>query len=310
MRAPRYESYNGRLLELFREVYRKNPELSPDVLLTGFYGIWGPGDFSLKTYVLIVVRRGKEATSLAELQKAADGLTAVEDFGERVAAQTQAGWYSQWYLGTRCQIQALKGQKELFEYRGLTQEVARASARLSAREAERERSEASFRLLGKREAQRVCFVDTLAMRKACTVHGLMLLVIVLSSCLAVSLFLFELKPARKLKITPRLQRIAALAVDYFPVVLVLNGIAFLTLFQPYARTFNALLSEDLTQWRSDELRDSYQYLLSAPDWALSNVSEALFSPYHLWIIFTAVLSAIALFITMRGFLRVARGYSK
>lgn len=295
-RAPRYESYNACMLQLFRESYRQNPELSPWILLRGFYGVRKPMGFAVKTYVSILVRRGEEASSPEDLRRATEGLTTVEHFGERLSQQIPTGSGS--WLGFWVQSEALKGQKQLLQYRGWPQEAAAAGTRLSvALEAARKRSVAeSFHWKPNWKSR----------LRSYAVHALMLIAIVLSSWLGVSLFLFELKLAKKLRIKPRLLRIAAYGVDYCPAILILDGITILAIFQPYARALHALVSGNLTKLQTDEFLGLYRSLLFTGS-AVLGYPRQILSPSYFWTILTAVLSAVALFILLRGFWRLARG---
>ena len=296
LRAPRCESYDARLIELFREGYQKHPGLSPLAFLRSFIrGVRDPEYQALWTYVSILVRRGKEANSPDERRKAAEGLVSVEQFVLRLNREfppdSPKGWGA-----TMLTFEVLTEQKELFEYHGLTQDAAAVQKRISeVGEAERKRTEARRRVLPLAEAQgRSDFY------KGYTVHGLLLMAMVLSFWFTASLLLFEFKLVRKLRIEVRLQRIGAFAVDYCPVILILDGIALMTLFQPYARVFRALVSGNVKQ--SDEFSlNFYGLITNVPFGALP-----IFTPYCKWLILILALSGIALFILARGFLRVVR----
>ena len=292
-RSSRYDAYFTRHWQLVREAWNRNASLSPSL---AFVSLWAhplPDWFSIKSYADILVQKTHEASGAGYAEQARSLLQEVDSFGRRMTNQSETD--SEKLLGLDLSRRATRELRDLYEGTGQKNESLEAAKQLQQIEERRVSLLHSFRRM---EETRLRALERSGLRvQLSAVLGLLLAVLV-----AICLIALELRRGRMSDHRMRLRRAICFAADWLPLALLLACAALLWSFQPYAQILHSARNLTFAPEAWQVLHFEGLYTLTSALGAL----EEPFTPLHFWQAFTCALVALALFIPVRGVLRVKR----
>lgn len=289
-RAPRYDSYFSRDWQLTRQVWNREPFLSPSVVFCSLWSHSFPDNRSIKIYANVLTRNSQEAFAAGHQQEAENLLKELDSFGRRLTEQGEA--YFERVMGLELSRQATSELRSLYRSAGRADETEAAGQHLREIESRRDGLANSFRDM---EPQQLRMLE----RRAFFVQFSAVLALLLVVAIAVSLLALELRPKMKGNRGLGLRAAICLCADWAPVTLLAAFVALLWAFQPFAGILRAAHSASSASAAWHTMHFEGLFILST---TLGPFMEP-FTPYHLWQASTSILIAFALFLLLRGFLK-------
>ena len=290
--APKYDSYSARRSQLGREVWSREPFLSPALVLKSAWAGALPDPLDLKTYTLLQIREAQATQTTGKREQLAQAEQALQNlnaFGQRMAGKGQIDFE---------QLQGLDSSREsLLGVRALY-----AASKNTEQEQEISRQ------LGQIDARRAVLMNSFPQvyetylapyrRKALILRVCLAILFLSGLAIVASLLLLETGGRFFLKAKTITRRAACFAVDYAPIALILVSAGFIYSFRPFAIAF-----EDY-RVGIGPFADP-RFLTGALFGLQGSVSPrfAINSAYFGWWAATLLLALSAVFIIVRGFLR-------
>jgi hypothetical protein len=294
--APRYDSYFQRHYQLARTVWNRERNLPPSIVL---YGMWQhafPSLFNVRTYSEIEIAEAQKARKEGDSKRAESLLVGVDAFGMRMADAKGADIEK--LIGLAIARNANKELANLYQAPHKTEDAQRVAKRL---EQIAERIQESRRALNlSRNARAQAF-----RKEAFFVQGFGTLSLLAAFAALAGILLLELWPGRIRNAKTIWRRAACWAADYAPVTLLFAFGAFLVSFLPFQSAFEEYRTSNFLRGDEQVLTDAMWSLFEIPS-HVAGVDGAV----ELWSVVTIALSALLLFVLVRGFYRAKRAAAK
>lgn len=292
-RAPRYDDYFSRHWQLTRNAWNRNPSLSPSLVFVTLWAHSLPDCFSIRSYANLLVQQAHQASVSGRPEQAQSLLREVDSFGRRMTDQNETD--SERMMGLELSRWATRELRDSYQGVGKEGESQEAAKRLQGIDNRIHGLMLSFRRIDEPWLHALQWSGLKVQLSA-------ILALLLTITAALTLMALELRPGNSRVRRLRLRRMICLAADWVPVALLVACVAMVWFFQPYAQILHSArsLSSASEAWHT--LHFEGLYMLS---WTLGAL-EAPFTPLHFWQAFTCVLVALALFILVRGLLRLKR----
>ncbi len=292
-RAARYNSYFNRRWQLTQEVWNRNPNLSVTLIFNSLWAHPLPDYLSVRTYENSLVQKAQQAASAGHLEQAETLLREVDSFGRRVTEQGELDLEK--FLGLDVSRRATIALRDFYQRLGGTGKGQEAAKRLRLIDDQRDVLMHSFRPM---DELRLHALERNALQVQLTAILAPLLAVMAAVCLVALEWRSRKSAARKLW----LRRVVCLAADWAPAGLLLACVGLLWFFRPYAEILRS--AREVTT-----VSAAWHFMHFEGLFALSSTLGGLeqpFTPLHFWQAFTCALVALALFILVRGLLRLKR----
>jgi len=285
--APRYDSYFQRHYQLTRTVWNREKNLSPAIVFSGLRSHAIPSLGNLYLFADVKIHEAQKARAAGDVKRAESLLGEVDAFGIRMADGSGAKIEKliAWWLSHR----ADKELAGLYSSWGKTEEERRVTLRI-------EQIDASFRALRPGHDSTDRARAQTFRREGMLVQGFGTLSVLAGLAALAGVLMLELW-SHKIRDTKTIwRRGACLAADYAPAVLLVACGAFLVSFLPFQRAFEEYRAANYSLLNEEGLIDPMWGLLEIPRY-LRGVNFAV----SVWTIVTIALSALLLFVLVRGF---------
>jgi hypothetical protein len=294
--SPRYDSYFQRHLELTRTVWNRETNLSPMVILSGLWSHAIPSLLNLRIFAEVKIHEAQKARAVGDLKQAESLLNQVDTFGVRMAdgSETDIEKLIAWTLSQG----ADKELVALYSSAGRTEDESRVTGRLDQM---KERFKEK-RLVN--NPSRGARTQTFR-REAILVQGFGVLCVVAAFAALSGILLLELGSRKIRDMKTIWRRVACWGADYAPVILLVACVAFLVSFLPFQRVFEEYRASKAALSDREPLMEAMWGFLEIPRY-LTGLNFAV----SIWTIVTAALSALLLFVLVRGFYRMRRTVTK
>ena len=292
-RAPRYDSYFNRRWQLTQEVWNHNPNLSVSLIFNSLWAQPLPDFLSIKSYANILVQEAHQAASAGHPEQGESLLREVDSFGRRVTDQGELDLEK--FLGLDVSRHATSELLGFYQRLGRKDESQEATRRLQVIDDRVDGLMHSFRRIDEPQLHAL-------ERSALRVHISAVLALLSAGMVALSLIALEWRPGKSSSRRVRLRQVLCLAADWVPTLLLIACLGLLWFFQPYAEILRSARSVTSASAAWYSMHFGGLYTLSSTLGAL----EEPFTPLHFWQAFTCALVALALFILVRGLLRLKR----
>ena len=295
-REPRYDSYFDKHCQLTRAVWSREKNLSPIVVLSGLWAHAIPNLLDLRIFAEVKIHEAQKARAAGDLKRAESLLNQVDAFGVRMAdgSETDIEKLIAWALSQ----EADKELAVLYSSEGRTEDESRMTGRLDQMEERfKEKRLANNSLRGARTRS--------FRRKAMLVEGFGVLCVIAAFGALAGILMLELWPRRVQGTKTIWRRAACGAADYAPGILLVACGAFLVSFLPFQRVFEEYRASKSALSDREPLMEAMWGFLEIPRyWTGVNVTVSI------WTIVTVALSALLLFVIVRGFHRMRRNVAK
>jgi len=287
--APKYDNYFHRHQELVRETWKKAPGLSPGAVVIGLWSHSIPNGLQMQTYAELRVNQALKAGAAGNVKDAESILAEVTDLGKRMMA-SEAITFEQ-MVGLGLTKRGLEGYEKLYRANAQTKKADEIEAEL--REVETTTGARIHAYIDWREG-----IARGLRWRAVLLQAAAVLALLLAIGIGLSLLLLESSAAIGRKSRGWSRRAACKLVDYGPAAFLVTSLTFLWSFRPIAAFFE--------QYRLGELKSPEVLGMFWQLFVLGAASPALyfFDPYHQWLLATIGLAAIAVFVVVRGLLRL------
>jgi hypothetical protein len=238
----------------------------------------------------VKIHEAQKARASADLKRAQSLLDEVDTFGIRMAdgSTTDIEKMMAWRISRN----ANKEMAVLYSSSGKTEDVRRVTARLDKIEDRFKEMRVAHNPAKTAGAQTF-------RRKAILVQGFGTLAVVAGFAALAAILLLELFPRWIRSAKPIWRRAASLAADYAPAVVLIACSAFLVSFLPFQRVIAEYRASNYVLPNEERLTDAMWGLFEIPQYvAGASVST--------WTFVTVALSALLLFVLVRGFYRARR----
>jgi tetratricopeptide (TPR) repeat protein len=294
--APRYDSYFQSHYRLTRAVWNREKNLSPAIVLSGLWSQAIPNLLNLRMFADVEIHEAQKARASGDLKRTESLLAEVDTFGIGMAdgSATDIEKLIAWVLSRN----ANKEMAVLYSSSGKTEDERRVTARLDQIE-ERVKE---MRLLHNPATS--AGAQTFR-RKAILVQGFGTLAVVAGFAALAAILLLELFPRRIRSAKPIWRRAASLVADYAPAVVLIACSAFLVSFLPFQSVIAEYRGSNYVLPNEERLMDAMWGLFEIPQY-VTGVNAAVST----WTFVTVALSALLLFVLVRGFYRMRCNVAK
>jgi hypothetical protein len=294
--APRYDSYFQRHYRLTRAVWNREKNLSLAIVLSGLWSHTIPSLLNLRMFADVKIHEAQKARAAGDLKRAKSLLDEVDSFGIRMAAgsDTDIEKLIAWVLSRS----ANKEMAVLYSSSGKTEDERRVTARLD--QIEERFKEMRLTHNPARGARAQTF-----RRKAILVQGFGTLAAVAGFAALAAILLLELFARKIRSARPIWRRAASLVADYAPAVVLVACSAFLVSFLPFQRAIAEYRASNPVLPNEERLIDAMWGLFQIPQY-VTGVKAAVAT----WTFVTVALSALLVFVLVRGFYRAKRTVAK
>jgi hypothetical protein len=289
--APKYDSYLGKHLRVMRNAWDRNPNLPPEMFLTGLWSHVLPNLHLMRLYAEIELNAAKKALAAGDAKEGESLARRIAAFGARMTASS--GTTIEELVGIAISRMADKASAEIYASEGRTEEARRASAhgdQLDQTMRDRFARDRSGRV-SRFHAFR---------REAALVQGFAILGGISLLVTVVGILWLELWRGKKAQQKRLWWQILCFAVDWAPTTLLLASGAFLVCFLPFEQVLADFRVASFQLTDGQRLTDAMESLIVIPE--QMSVAD--------WTILTVTLMAIAIFIVARGFYRSRRAQTK
>ncbi len=290
--APRYDSYLQRHIQLARTIWNREKNLPPTTVL---YGIWQhafPNLLTLRIYCDIRIQQARTAREAGDTKRAESLLEGLDTFGMTMADAN--GSELEKLVGFAIARNANKEMAKLYQEPGKTEDARRVAARLD--QIDERVQEMRLALNPSRNARAEAF-----RKEAELVQGFGTLAAIAGFATLAAILLLELLPGGIQGTKSFWRRVACWVVDYGPATLLVACGAFLVSFLPFQSAFQEYRSSSFRLGDEQVLTDAMGSLLTIPEYVVGVDASV-----ELWSFVTIALSALLLFVLVRGFYRTRR----
>jgi hypothetical protein len=294
--STRYDSYFQRHDELTRTVWNREKNLSPMVVLSGLWSHGIPNLLNLRIFADVKVHESQKARAAGDLKRAESLLNEVDGFGLRMAdgSETDIERLIAWTVSQR----ADKELAVLYLSAGMKEDERRVTTRLD--QIEKRFKETRLAHNPARGAGTQTF-----RREAILVEGFGLLWVVAALGAMAGLLMLELWPGRIQKAQPTWRKLTCWLADCGPTTLLVASVAFLVSFLPFGRAFAEYRASNYSLPSQERFMESMWGFLEIPRF-VTGVNAAV----SIWTFVTVALSALLLFVLVRGLYRIRRTVTK
>jgi hypothetical protein len=294
--APRYDSYMQRHHQLTRAVWNRDKNLSPVIVLSGLWSHGIPNLLNVRIFADFKIHEAKKARAAGDLKRAEGLLDEVDAFGARMAdgSGTVIEKWIAWTLSER----ADKELAVLYSGWGQAEDARRVTLRI-------EQIEASFQALRPARDLATGARAQAFRRDAMLVQGFGTLAVIAGFAAMAGFLMLELWPGKIRDTKTSWRRAACLVADCAPAVLLVACGGFLFSFLPFQRAFDEYRSSNYSLLNDERMIDSMWSLMEVPQ-SVTGVNAAV----SIWTSVTIALSALLLFVLVRGFYRMQRTVAK
>jgi hypothetical protein len=288
--APRYDSYFQRHYQLTRTVWNREKNLSPAIVLSGLWSHAIPDLLNLRFFAQVKVHEAQKARAAGDLKRAESLLGEVDLFGMRMAD------------GSETKIEKLIG---LSLSRSADKELAVLYSSSSKTEAERnvtlriEQIEKSFQELRPGHNSADHARAQAFHREAMLVQGFGTLSAIAGVVALAGILLLELWPNRIRSAKAIWRRALCWMADYAPTTLLVTSGAFLMSFLPFQRAFAEYRSSNYALADHERLAEALWGLFEIPRYVMGVDARV-----SIWVFVTFGLTALLLFVVVRGIYRM------
>jgi len=294
--APRYDSYFQSHYRLTRVVWNREKNLSPAIVLSGLWSHAIPSLLNLRMFADVKIHQAQKARASGDLKRAESLLDEVDTFGIRMADGSATDIEK--LIGWMISRNANKEVAVLYSSSGKTEDERRVTARL-------DQIEERFKEMRLAHNPATSAGPRTFRRKAILVQGFGTLAVVAGFAALAAILLLELFPRRIRSAKPIWRRAASLVADYAPAVVLIACSAFLVSFLPFQRVIAEYRASNYVLPNEERLRDAMWCLFEIPQY-VTGVNAAVST----WTVVTVALSALLLFVLVRGFYRMRRNVAK
>jgi hypothetical protein len=285
--APRYDSYSQRQFALARDVGSRHRDISVVTLalFLGYHRI--PQLSRIKLFAEHQIRQAEILRSTGSPADAENILTRVSSFGDAMALGSETDIEK--YIGLEISSKSLTELRALYASAGRFSEADRLATQISTVQ-----SQMYFR-------NRPIYVDNAGSprgsRRAAIVQfsGFIALASLILSL--VGLTILELRSLAPRKVRLPFEPLLRLSATYAPAILFLSSLVFLISFQPFARIIRDAMSANPSAASAGTFVSNVLALVSTASFILYT-----FNPYYRWLLCTALLSALVLYLVFRTLL--------
>jgi hypothetical protein len=294
--APRYDGYFQRHYQLTRTLWNRDKNLSPMVVLSGLWSHAIPNLLNLMIFADVKIHEAQKARAAGDLKRAESLLNEVDTFGLRMAdgSETDIEKLIAWTVSQR----ADKELAVLYSSAGKTEDERIVTTRLD--QIEKRFKEMRHANNPTRGAGTQTF-----RREAILVESFGILCVVAAFGALAGISMLELWPSRTQDAPPIWRKVPCWLADYGPATLLVASVAFLMSFLPFERAFAEYRASNYSLPNQERLMESMWGPLEIPRY-LTGGSFAV----SVWTFVTIALSALLLFVLVRGFYRMRRTVAK
>jgi len=290
--APRYDSYFQRHYQLTRTVWNREKNLSPSIVVSGLWSHAIPHLLTLRVFAQVKIHEAQKARAAGDLKRAESLLDEVGAFGMRMAD------------GSKTKIEKLialffsrSADKELavlYSSSGKTEDERRVTFRI-------EEIDKTFQTLrpGHDSADHARAQDF--QREAVLVQGFGTLAVIAGVAALAGVLVLELWPSRIRNAHTIWRRVPCWLADYGPATLLVTDVAFLISFLPFQHAFAEYRASNYLLPNEERLMDALWGLLEIPEYV-----TGVYAAVSIWTFVTVALTALLLFVLVRGFYRTRR----
>ena len=294
--APRYDGYFQRHYQLTRTLWNRDKNLSPMIVLSGLWSHAIPNLLNLRIFADVKIHEAQKARAAGDLKRAEGLLNEVDTFGLRMAdgSETDIEKLIAWTVLQR----ADKELVVLYSSAGKTEDERRVRTRLD--QIEKRFTEMRHAHNPARGAGTQTF-----RREAIMVESFGLLCLVAAFGALAGVSMLELWPSRTQDAQPIWRKVSCCLADYGPATLLVASVAFLISFLPFERAFAEYRASNYSLPNQEQLMESMWGLLEIPRYLTGGSFQV-----SVWTFVTIALSALLLFVLVRGFYRMRRTVAK
>jgi hypothetical protein len=294
-RAPSYNNYSQHHEELAREGWKKNPILSPSLIISSMRAHWIPNFYELKTYANQRISQALRVGSAGKMEEAESMLDEIVRLGTRMSGAAGANLINpmEQMFGFGLTQHGLEGLQRLYDANG--QENKAKGIEVQLRESKASAEVRTHSYVGWR-------VDIMSgfRPKAIAVQASAILSLILGVAVALSLLVLEAGAAIGGRRSGGWKWVLCRLADYGPVLLLLASVVFLWSFRPIAEIFEQYRAAEHVNFESMGL---FWQLFVLGD---TNPLLYFYETYHQWLVVMVVLGAIVVGIIVRAFWRRKR----
>ena len=294
--SPRYDSYFQRHVQLTRTVWNREKNLSPTVVLFGLWSHAIPNLLNLRVFADVKIHEAQKARAAGDLKRAESLLNEVNTFGVRMV--DGSGTDIERLIGWAVSREADKELVALYSSAGKTEDEQRATTRLN--EIDERATKMRFANNPTNDATAQDF-----RKMARWVQSFAILSVVGALAAFAGILMVELWPSRIPKAKTIWRKVLCWMADYGPAALLVGSVGFLISFLPFQRAFEQYRALSNGLPNEKRLMDAMWGFSEIPDYmtgANGSVST--------WTAITVALSALLVFVLVRGFYRMRRAAAK
>lgn len=294
--APRYDSYFQKHWQLTRMVWNRDKNLSPVIVLSGLRSHAIPNLLNLQIFADVKIHEAQKARAAADLKRAESLLGEVDAFGIRMA--DGSGTKVEKLIAWKLSRMADKELAVLYSSSGRTEDERKVTLWI-------QQIDASCQALRPgRDSAEYARAQTFR-KEAMLVQGFGILAVLAGLAALAGVLMLELWPSRIRSVKPIWRRALCWMADFAPATLLVASGAFLMSFLPFQRAFDEYRASSYVLPSEERLMDAMWGLLEIRAYLTgANVSVST------WTFITIALSALLLFVLVRGFYWMRRTVAK
>jgi hypothetical protein len=293
--APRYDSYFQKHYQLTRTVWNRERSLSPVIVLSGLWSNAIPNLHNMMFFARVRIHEAQKARAAGDLSRAERLLGELDAFGTRMSDGSEVR--IERLIGMAISRSAEKELADFYSSTGNTVDARRAALRVEQID-ERARSMRSDHDPATR-AQTQAFEW-----EGLLVQGFGALGVIAGFATLVGILLLELWPWRKRNAKTLWRRALCCIADYAPTTLLVASAAFLMSFLPFRHALVEYRSLSYVLANHEHLMEALGDLDGIPDYVMGVNARVL-----IWAFVTVALTALLLFVVVRGLFRARRAAS-
>jgi hypothetical protein len=293
--APRYDSYFQKHYQLTRTVWNRERSLSPVIVLSGLWSNAIPNLHNMMFFARVRIHEAQKARAAGDLSRAERLLGELDAFGTRMSVGSEVR--IERLIGMAISRSAEKELADFYSVTGNTVDARRAALRVEQID-ERARSMRSDHDPATR-AQRQAFEW-----EGLLVQGFGALGVIAGFATLVGILLLELWPWQKRNAKTLWRRALCCIADYAPTTLLVASAAFLMSFLPFRHALVEYRSFGYVLANHEHLMEALGDLDGIPDYVMGVNARVL-----IWAFVTVALTALLLFVVVRGLFRARRAAS-
>ncbi len=295
--APRYDSYFQKHYQLTRAVWNRERNLPPTFIFSGLWSHAIPDLLNLRSFAEFKMHQARKARAAGDLQRAESLIGEVDVFALRMA--DGSGTKIEKLIALTISMSANKRLADLFASSARPQDARRVALRLD----EIERSVKGMRPRGDpggRSGGELAF-----RREAMLLQGFGILAVLSGLAALASVLLLEMWPGRMRNAQTRWRRALCWMTDYAPATLLVAIGAFLMSFLPFQHAFAEYRASNYVLLNDERLMGLMWGLLEIPEYVMGVNARVL-----IWAFVTIALTALLLFVLVKGIFRATHAASK